>query len=251
MHYNAKKRNLGDTKFEYFKISKKVFLENEDEQLIDKSILDELHYAIQYAWRFDSIQKSYTPYQILSLVEVALLFIKNEFNEQAKKTASPYPRPRTKTYFTYLIAQDGPFFDFPKFKNALRELLYTTQNAKRLEKLFISFHKVAVEIVKLWNEEIYFIEQNAHTKDTDSPIERVRVEFHAETLKKTWWSDEKLFDNLPHDFFMNQDFASFAANIANLVNSEVVHGVETKIKIIKKDFLNDFIRGIEHLTDKK
>lgn len=250
MYFNAKKRNLGDIKFEEFKISKKVLLGNDDEQLIDKTILDELHYAIQYAWRFDTIQKSYSPYQILSFVEVALFFIKNEFNEQAKKTTSPHPRPRTKTYFTYLIAQDGPFFDFPKFKNAVRELLYTTQNIKRLEKLFVSFHKVAVEIVKMWNEEIFFIEQNAHIKDTNSPIERVRVEFHAETLKKSWWSDEKLFDNLPHDFFMNQDFALFAANIANLVNSEVIHGAETKIKTIKKDFLNDFIRGIEHLTDK-
>src|SRR5436305_723882 len=75
MRFNAEKRNLGDTKFEEFKISKKVLLGDEDEQLIDKAVLDELHYAIQYAWRFDTIQKSYSPYQILSFVEVALLFI--------------------------------------------------------------------------------------------------------------------------------------------------------------------------------
>ena len=250
LHFNAKKKSLGDAKFEEFKISKKTLFDGGDEQLIDKQILDELHYAIQYAWRFDIIQKSYSNYQIISFVEVALVFIKNEFYEQAKKVSSPLPRPRTKTYFTYSIAQDGPFFDFPNFKNAVRELLYTTRNVKRLEKLFISFHKIAAEIVKLWNEEIYFIEQNATVKDGNSEIERVRVEFHADTLKKSWWSDDKLFDNLPHDFFMNQDFASYAASIANLINSEVIHGAETKIKIIQKKFLDDFIRGIEHLTDK-
>jgi hypothetical protein len=250
LHFNAKKKSLGDIKFEEFKISKKILSGGDDEQFIDKQILDELHYAIRYAWQFDTIQKSYSSYQIISFVEFALLFIKNEFYEQAKKTSSPHPRPRTKTYFTYLIAQNGPFFDFPKFKNVVRELLYTTRNVKRLENLLISFHKIAVEIVDLWNEEIYFIEQNLLIKEDNPEIERVRVEFHADTLEKSWWSDDKLFDNLPHKPFMNQDFAIYAANIANLINSEIIHGVETKIKIVKKKFLDDFIRGIKHLTDK-
>lgn len=250
MHFNAKKKTLGDTKFEEFKVTKKILFGDDDEQKLDKQILDELHYAIQYAWRFDTVEKDFTPYQIISFAEVALSFIRKEFYEQSKKTTSPLPRPRTKTYFTYLIAQDGPFFDFPKLKNAIRELLYTTKNVSKLVKLLKSFHKITSEIVKLWNEEIYFIEQNAHKEEGGSLIERVRVEFHSDTLKQSWWSDDKLFDNLPHDFYMNQDFAYLAANIANLVNGEVIHGAETKIKIIKKDFLNDFIRGIEHLTDK-
>lgn len=250
MHFNAKKKNLGDIKFEEFKVAKKLLFGDNDEQILDKKILDEIFYAIQYAWKFDTSEKIFTPYQIISFTEAALSFIKKEFHEQSNKTKNPLPRPRTKTYFTYLIAQDGPFFDFPKFKNAIRELLYTTKNITKLNSLLKSFHKMASEIVKLWNEEIYFIEQNAHKREDGSPIERVRVEFHSDTLKQSWWSDEKLFDNLPHDFYMNQDFAYFAANVANLVNGEVIHGAETKIKTIKRDFLNDFIRGIEHLADK-
>ena len=247
MHFNAKKKTLGDTRFEEFKVTKKILFGDDDEQKLDKQILDELHYAIQYAWRFDTVEKDFTPYQIISFAEVALSFIRKEFYEQSKKTTSPLPRPRTKTYFTYLIAQDGPFFDFPKLKNAIRELLYTTKNVSKLEKLLKSFHKITSEIVKLWNEEIYFIEQNAHKEEGGSSIERVRVEFHSDTLKQSWWSDDKLFDNLPHDFYRNQDFAYLAANIANLINGEVIHGEETKIKIIEKEFLDDFIRGIEHL----
>lgn len=250
MHFNAKKKTLGDTKFEEFKVTKKVLFGGDSEQKLDKQILEELHYAIQYAWRIDNDEKTFSPYQIISFAEVTLSFIRKEFYEQSKKNTSPLPRPRTKKYFTYLIAQDGPFFDFPKLKNAIRELLYTTKNVSKLEKLLKSFHKISSEIVKLWNEEIYFIEQNAHKEDDGCSIERVRVEFHSDTLKQSWWSDDKLFDNLPHHFYMNQDFAYLAAKVANLVNSEVIHGTETKIKTIKKDFLNDLIRGIEHLTDK-
>ena len=248
MHFNAKKGSLNILKLEDFKVTKKQLFGTDEEKIIDKQILDDLHYAIQYAWRFDAVEKTFTPYQIISFAEVALSFIKKEFYEQSNKTNNPLPRPRTKTYFTYLIAQDGPIFDFPKLKNAIRELLYTTKNVNKLEKLLVSFHKVAVEIVRLWNEEIYFIEQNANQKEGGSSIERIRVEFHSDTLKQSWWSDDKLFDNLPHDFYMNQDFAYFAANIANLINGEVIHGEEAIIKIIEKNFLDDFIRGIEHLT---
>lgn len=248
MHFNAKKKNIGDTKFEEFKIAKKILFNDDDDQILDKNILEELYYAIQYAWKFDVVEKTFTPYEIISFAEVALSFIRKEFYKQSKKTTNPLPLPRTTTYFTYLIAQDGPFFNFPTLRNAIRELLYTTKNVNKLEKLLISFHKIASEIVKIWNDEIYFIEQNANKKENGSSSERVRVEFHSDSLKLSWWSYDKLFDNLPHDLYLNQDFAYMAANIANLINGEVIHGEETKVKIIEKDFLEDFIRGMEHLT---
>ena len=57
MHFNARKKNLGDIKFEEFKIAKKVLFSDNDEQILDKNILDEIYYAIQYAWKFDIIEK--------------------------------------------------------------------------------------------------------------------------------------------------------------------------------------------------
>lgn len=247
-HFNAKKRTVDNLKIEDFKITIKDLVGIENDKLIDKKALDEVFYSLQYIPYFDRTVKNFSPFEIISFAETALLFIKQEFYEQSKKTISPFPRPRTRGYFTYLIAQDGPFFSFPKFKNAFRELLYTTNNSEKIEKLFIAFHKAAIEIVKLWNEEIYFIERKAHSEENDLKSERVRVEFHSDSLKHSWWSDEKMFDNsVPHEFYLNQDFASYAANIANLINSEIIHGKPTKLIEFKKDFLTDFIEGIQHL----
>lgn len=248
MHFNAQKRKSEGMKLEDFKLSIKDLVGIENNKLVNLETLDSLFYSLQYIPYFDRSQKNYTPLEIISFVEMALIFIKSEYYEQTKKTTNPLPRPRTKTYFTYLIAQDGPFFDFPKFKNAFRELLYSSKYSAKIEKLFISFHKAAVEIVKLWNEEIYFIEQKAHSDENKFQTERVRVEFHADSLKQTWWSDEKMFDNsVPHEFFLNQNFASLAAKIANLINGEIIHGSAIKIKEVKKIFINDFIEGIQHL----
>ncbi len=248
MHYNAQKRKSEGLKIEDFEISIKDLVDIENNKLVKLETLDSLFYSLHFIPYFDRIQKNYTSLEIISFTETALIFIKNEYYIQSKKTTNFLFRPITKTYFTYLIAGDGPFFDFPKFKNAFRELLYSSKSSIKIEKLFISFHKAAVEIVKLWNEEIYFIEQKTHTEENNFQTERIRVEFHAESLKQTWWSDEKMFDKcIPHEFFSNQNFASFAAKIANLINAEIIHGSEIKIKEVKKLFINDFIDGIQHL----
>jgi hypothetical protein len=248
MHFNKQKQKSEDLKLEDFEISIKDLVQIENNKLVNLETLDSLFYSLQFIPYFDRSQKNYTPLEVISCVETALIFIKNEYYKQIKKAANPLFRAGTKNYFNYLIAEDSPFFDFPKFKNAFRELLYSSKSSVKIEKLFISFHKAAVEIVKLWNEEIYFIEQKTNVDGNKFQPERVRVEFNADSLKQTWWTDEKMFDNcIPHEFFLNQDFASLAAKIANLINGEIIHGSAIKIKEAKKIFINDFIEGIQHL----
>lgn len=54
---------------------------------------------------------------------------------------------------------------------------------------------------------------------------------------------------VPHNLYLSQDFASHAASIANLINSEVIHGKEIHLEKDKKDFLKDLLRGIETLSE--
>jgi hypothetical protein len=248
--FGAKKRDSPGLSIDDFKVSPKEISEVKTEKSVTKKELDDLHLAIQAAGFIDRPSRTYTPFQILSFAEAAIIFIREQFREQAKKSNDLGFRPRTNTYFTYLIAQDAPFFDFPKFKAAVRELLLTSPNVTRLSKILEHFHKACNEIVKLWNEDIYFLEQKAHKKENAGYPERVMVEFHGDTLKYSWWNSEELFRIRSHDFFLNQHLAYYAANIANLINSDLLRGQETKINVRKKDFINDFLRGIRHLMDK-
>jgi hypothetical protein len=250
IHYGAKKRNSPGIKIEDIQLSPKEIDGVSVDKLVDKKLLDQLHLAVEAAWYIDRPEMNFTPYQILTFVETALIFIRKEFSEQIKKTNNFYPRPRTKSYFTYLISQDAPFFDFPKFKAAIRELILTSRNKDQLRRLLSQFHKVSVEIVKLWNEDIYFLERKSNDNENSQPPERALVEFHADTLKHSWWSSEEHFQIKPHDLFLNQDFAYYAANIANLINSDLLHGKETKVNGQAKDFTKDFLRGIQHLMVK-
>ena len=247
IHFDSKKRKVEALKPKDIKLSVQKLTGIDDQTLIDEETLEKLHYAIQRVQYFDKEKSTFTNYEILSLVEYALIFIRQEFNEQLGKSDKNIFRPRTKTYFNYLIAADGPFFDFLVFKNAVRELLCTVLNLAKLTKTLKAFHKISVEIVNLWNEEIYFIETQANSSDTPSS-ETIRVQFKTDTLEKSWWSGDDFFDNvIPHKHYMNQTFAGFAAGIANLLNQEIINGPKTELKVVKKDFISDIVAGVREL----
>ena len=249
IHYSANKNKIKDLKSEDIKLSVKELGGPENPKPIDEKILEEIWSAIRGAWRMDRPAKKYTPYEIISMAEKAILFIKSEFYEQTKRTSSILGRPRTNGYFTYRIIQEGPFFDYITFKNTVRELLFTVHNLKKAEKTLSAFHRAAAEIVKIWNEELYFIEEKANKNPSPSSSEIVRVEFKAGSLETTWWVSEPEFDQIPHKMFMNQDFAAYAMNVANLINSEILHKQKTTIKILRRNFIDDFVSGIKKLLE--
>lgn len=249
LRFNKANKKNEVIKLEQIEISIKDLSGIESSKFITLHILDEIYSAIQIAWRMEKVQQDFSPYEILSFVEVALIFIKQEFNEQIKKPTRIFPRPRTKSYFTYLIAQNAPFFNYPVFKSNLRKLLFASYNLPEVKKVLKSFHKSASEIVQLWNEELFFIEEKSNSDNVNIKSDVIRIEFHSESLNYTWWADAKLFENISHKFYMNQDLAFYAANIANLVNDDIIHGKEIHIKSERKNFIDDFVTGIKKLLE--
>ncbi len=238
-----------DIELESIGIPLKEFTQQESSLIINKDTLDELFLAILAAWDVDKKEKEFTNFEILGLVEYALAFILKEFKVQAKDGKYPSPRPRTESYFTYFIIQGGPFFDFPKFKACIRELKLNSLHQENLIQILSKYHKAASEIVELWNTKIYALNNIVNENGERPESEIVRVEFNAEELKFSWWNDVKQFEIKPHKMFLNQDFAYYAANIANLIANEVLNKKDKEIILYQKDFMQDFMRGMEHLSE--
>lgn len=212
---------------------------------ITKEILDELHLAILASYSFEKPEVVYTHYEILSCVEYALWFIRNEFKIQTNEINPKGFRPRTETYFIYHIAQDGPFFDFPKFKATIHELTLTSRNLQELVIKLKPFHKAAEEIVDLYNNKIYNLETTANADENNKGAEIVRVEFVASELNHTWWNDERVFEiNYPRPY-LNQDLAGYAAKIANFLAGIVLPRTRKELIALEKDFIYDFVSGIK------
>jgi hypothetical protein len=249
--FNAKKSKNRELKIEDIKLPIKDFIKGENEALIDKATLDKLHRAIQAAGYWDLEQEKFTPYQVLSFVEFALWFMRNEFQYLAGLKEITSPRPRTTSYFNYLIAQDAPFFDFPRFKAALRELNLTHQNRHVFEATLEPFKKAANEIVTLWNENISVIVLKEEPNQDRHRPELVFVEFKSDELNFSWWIDREHFEVRPTKLYLTQDFAYYAAKISNLITNEILLSSPVKNPDEKKNFINDLINGIHLMQEEE
>lgn len=248
MRWNSLRSKQPDLDMDDVSIEIRDVDKGEDATIIKKEQLDSLHLAILASYSFDKANSEYSAVEILSFVEYALWFIRQEFKIQAKEIESLNFRPRTETYFNYYLSQDAPFFNFPKFKHAIRELLLNSRNPDNLKVILSKFENAAKEIVKLWNEKVFNL-HNIQIEGESKNSEIVHVEFRAEELKHIWWVDIESFKIIPHKYYSNQDFASYAANIANILAEEIL-GLKENIVASEKDFVKDFILGIEELHDK-
>jgi hypothetical protein len=248
IQYSLSRRKQPDLKPEKIELPIKEITGKDSDKKVNIKALNDLRKAVMEAQYFDQIPKTYTPYQILSFSEYALWFIRAEFHAQAGTVKNENPRPRTASYFNYLISPDAPFIDFPKFKAAFRELNFTIRNREPFEKIAGNFHKAAKEIVELWNTKIFKI---MSSKESHAHSEMVRVEFKAEGVGHSWWVDEDLFETKPHFFFLNQDFAQFAAAVANLIGDEVLNKRHVSVKMERRIFLKDFIECVHVMLDEE
>jgi hypothetical protein len=221
MHYNANKKKNPTLKIETIQLPIKNVTSGEEKKNFNKKQIEELFLAIQYSFQYDKEEKEYSNVEILTFVEYALGFIRNEFREQISPTTKVSFRPHTKSYFIYLIAQDAPFFNFPKFKKAFRELLLSVRNVKILNEIMTHYYKASIEIVNMWNNSIHSIEEKSYSKENNIPPETIRIEFKGKELNHSWWNDVELFNIHSPELFRNQDLAGYAAKIATLLNSEL------------------------------
>jgi hypothetical protein len=249
--YRTKKAKNQNLTIDDIKIAVKEFIGGENEKLIDNEILDKLHLAVQAAGYWDLEKDEFSAFQVLSLVEYALWFMRNEYRYIAGLVKNNGFRPRTKSYFNYLIAQDGPFFDFPRFKAAIRELNLTQQNRNAFKVTLEPFQKAAHEIVTLWNENIAPIVNNDAGISGQEPPELVMVEFKSADLTFSWWSDEKQFQVRPTKHYLAQDFAYYAVKISNLILNEILYEVQVEHPDENKNFLADLIQGIQLMQEEE
>jgi hypothetical protein len=252
--HGAQKRSHPNLKIEDLSLPLKDF-DFLDEDLksknikVNKQTLEELHLAVIAAYSFDIPEAKYTPYEIVSLVEYALWFIRNEFRIQTKEITHHGFRPRTETYFIYRVAQDGPFFNLSVFKAAINELVLTSKNFVELKLKLTTFYKAAKEIVDLYNRKVYPIEDIARKDQNGKAAEIVRVEFKAAELKHTWWNDENMFELKYPQPYLNQDLAAYAAQIANFLSGIVLPRTKKELRALEKDFINDMLLGINHYNE--
>jgi hypothetical protein len=248
LQFSIKKRKA-DTQLqlEDIQIPVKEVTGGEEKGSFDKKILDGLFYAIQEAGQYEQPQETYSDIEVLSMTEYALWFIRNEFKVQLKEITGGFSRPRTDTYFIYHIAQDGPFFDYPKFKHSFRKLLLSATNVEGLKQILRPYHKAAVEIVKCWNEKVFKLEQNDHTDEKIKQPTVVNVQFKARELRYSWWSDTELFEIYSPRPYGNSAFASFAAGIANLLSNELLGGKKVELRTDEVNVIEDMVQGIRKL----
>lgn len=246
IHYGAEKRRTRGLTRDLVEVPIKDITKGQETGSFNLKVIEELFIAVRRGWYFDRKQEKYSAIEILTFAEAGLLFIRNEFRREAKKIVSK-GNEESVSYFAYLIAQQAPFIDFPKFKNAFRQLLLSSLNVDRLKRILKPYHSASVEIVHLYNKKIYQLEDAVNSGANRKGPEQARIEFDSATLKHSQWNDTPHFDILPHSMHLNQDLAGHAAKIANLLSAELLGGNNVSVRAGGFDFSKDFAEGIHSL----
>lgn len=249
MAYHSKKRTYKDLKIDDVKLPLNRFYKSELTIQIDKKTIENLHLAVHSMEEFNREKKNYSPYEILSFVEHALAFTLREFKLLIGQDENSGFRPNQHVFSCYLISQDGPFFDFPIFKATILNLLATAENPEFIRNYLRKFSRCAIDIISLWNNEIFELEKKMDNKDNKEPgrQDMIRVEFHVKSLSHSWWSSPELFDIKPHHLYTIQNLALYASQIANFIEGDIQNGSVDNLKT--KRFIDDFIEGVINLTE--
>lgn len=245
--YWADRRKEPSLQLEDIRIPIKKVTGGEEKGSFDKKALDRLFYSIQEAGLYEKTQAIYSDIEILSMTEYSLWFIRREFRRQLGEKSGSFTPSAATTYFRYHIAQDGAFFDYTKFKHSFRQLLLSATNVEGLKQILRPYHKVAREIVKLWNDKVFLLEQGSDRGGKILQPTIARVQFKARELRFSWWTDAELFEIYAPAPYGNSDFASFAAGIANLLSNELLGGKIVAIKTVEVNVIEDMIDGIRKL----
>lgn len=246
--FKARKRTDPTLKLSDISIPIKSVTDDDNKGSFNIENIEGLRRAVLWADQYDSSPKQFSVQEILTIAEYCLWFIRQEFRDQQKVPKSGKFRGRPAAYIHYLISADKPFFNFPVFKNALRELILTSVNLPSLKVIMRQYYLACKEIVKLWNTQISVQEKTAPIETDDKPIKRICVEFGSDPMQHSWWNNEEEFEETKNvRMLSNYQFASYAAAIANILNSELLGGRNAELKISPKDFIADFISGLNAL----
>lgn len=211
---------------------------------LTEKMLEDLRYSIINAYRIGKPGPSFDSYQVIAICERMFIYIRSQFNEQVKKTGNArYLADRQRKegqtiegnpeyiIYHYNIISEAPVIDFTRFRNEVRKLLLNSINPSELTTMLRPLYTVGVEIVNLWNSKLQPIEVAPNKEELKKVIRDQRlITFDSEEMV-IWthniYSPEDYYRE-PSKYFMNQDFAAFAAKVANLISAEVLKEDDAK-----------------------
>lgn len=205
---------------------------------LTKKILEDLRYSIIKAYGIGKPEPFFDSYQVIAICERMFIYIRSQFNEQIKKTGNTqYLADRQRKegqtiegdpeyiIYHYNIISDAPVIDFTRFRNEVRKLLLNSNNPSELTTMLRPLYTVGIEIVNLWNNKLQPIEVAPNEEKRRKVIRDQRlITFDPEEMviwTRNIYSPEDYYRE-PSKHFMNQDFAAFAAKVANLISAEVL-----------------------------
>lgn len=246
-HRKGQLKKEGRTLPEDFGLDLEEETKGKVEGKLTKKVLEDLRYAIQYAYKLNKEPPVFDSYQIISFCERILIFIKAQFNEQIKKTSSAkYTAERFRKegqevkgnpeyiIYTFNIISDAPVADFHRFRNEVRKLLLNSANPSELNSVLKPLYNISVEIVDLWNNKLQPIEVAQTEEERDRFVMDRRLITFDPYEMRIWhhniYSPDDFYRE-QSEHFMNQDFAGFAAKVANLISGEVIKQSKVKKKV--------------------
>lgn len=199
------------------------FLKNENTTKVDEDILKDLHLAVLAAGLIGQQEHELKPLQVLSIAERGMIFIRAEFRHllNAKRHADLHQFQLEIPI--YHVVQEGPFLHFIKFKEAIREINLSQQNSKVFVNMLAPIKAAALDIVNMWNDEVAKLTTYpSHTEEIKYQVNRVK--FNAGSLNVSYFNESgiEIFELQPVTVYTLSHFATFAANMANLIAGEIL-----------------------------
>jgi hypothetical protein len=249
--FRSKKRSQPELRRQDLKIAIKDITKGSETGFVDEKLLTSLFISVRSAYSFGVAPRHYSAIEILQFVEHSLAFIRTQFLEQVSKHQQIEASGGTNRFWIYYIATDGPYFDAQKFKTAAYELLFSAGNSAYVLALFKQYKRVSVELVNLWNNKLFFIEQDALKAHPANEQKKQHVELTSD-FKLLWHTNglDEHFEMLSPQPYMNQNLAHYAANIANSLSFPLGQkSQEISVRSGSYDFLSDFKLAIKTLLD--
>jgi hypothetical protein len=202
--------------------------------VINRDVLQMLIEAIDRAYDLDEPKAQYSDFQIITLFETALRFIKDEFEVQAgiKEDTLPFTRSAPKGFTSktekgekvyllhfYHIKGPEPILDFKTFKHAIRNLLISSPHPERLDMMLKPRIDEVKEVVRIWND----ILQPLDAGIGNAVTYRRLIEFQTKKEDWTIWYDAKITSFQENSTrYTNYDLVRFAFDAGNLIANEIV-----------------------------
>lgn len=206
---------------------------------ITEQVILELRWAIELAYKVDTVKPTYTSLELLAFLSRALNYIHDEFQIQAGLTNPGFFYGETTAntdkqvaiLYNYQVVSNIDLLNFVKYQNAIRNLLLNVRNLDEFRRILKPILDACFKIIELFNKKIQPlaepIGENEGNKGKSITLTR-NVSFDEQTFGFS------LLTDIPYNElrllyaanYTNRNFAEFAFKVALLVSNEVLNNKE-------------------------